>query len=62
MVFKEKELLKNKSLADWQEEKKFQHSFERAITDIQQKESLKDLYGANIQTLVQINFTQNFSS
>jgi hypothetical protein len=33
VVFKEKPL-KNKSLVDWQEEKKFQRSFERPIKDI----------------------------
>ncbi len=61
VVFKEKKPFKNKSLADWQEEKKFQCSFEGAIKDIQQKEPLKDLYGANIQTLVKTNFTRNFN-
>jgi hypothetical protein len=56
VIFKEKEPLKNKRLADWQEEEKLQHSFEEAIKDIQQKEPPKDLHGANIQTLVKANF------
>jgi len=46
VVSKEKKPLKNKSLADWQEEEKFQHSFEEAIRDI--------------QTLIKANFTKNF--
>jgi hypothetical protein len=34
VVLKEKEPLKNKSLIDWQEEEKLQHSFEVAIKDL----------------------------
>lgn len=56
MVFKEKEPFKKKSLADWQEEEKFQHSFEEAIRDIHQKEP----FGASIQTLIKVNLTKNF--
>jgi hypothetical protein len=56
VVFKKKEPFKNKSLADWQEEERLQHSFEETIRDIQQKEPL----GANIQTLFKSNFTKNF--
>jgi hypothetical protein len=31
VVFKEKELHKNKSLADWKEKEKLQHSFEEVL-------------------------------
>ncbi len=34
VVLKEKEPFKNKSLIDWQEEEKLQHSFEVAIKDL----------------------------
>lgn len=43
-----KKPLKNKSLADWQEEEKLQCLFEEAIKGIQQRE----LLGASIKTLV----------
>jgi hypothetical protein len=42
VVFKEKELHKNKSLADWKEKEKLQHSFEEVINGIQQKEPPRD--------------------
>jgi len=47
VVYKEKKPFKNKSLANWQEKERLQHSFEKTIKDIQQKEPL----GANKQTL-----------
>jgi len=56
VVFKEKEPFKNKSLVDWQKEKRLQHSFEEAIKDIQQKEPPR----ANIQIPVKSNLTKNF--
>jgi hypothetical protein len=56
VVSKGKKPLKNKSLVDWQEEERFQHSFEEAIRDIQQKEPL----GTNLQTLIKANLTKNF--
>jgi hypothetical protein len=34
VVFKEKEPVKNKSLVDWQEKEKLQHSFKVAIKDL----------------------------
>jgi len=62
VVFKEKELHKNKSLANWQEEEKFQCSFEEAIKNLQLKEPPRDLPKASIQTLVKTNFIGNFHS
>ncbi len=62
MVFKEKKPLKNKSLANWQKEEKFQCSYEEAIKDIQQKEPPKDMPRANIQTSIKANLTRNFGS
>jgi len=43
LVFKEKKLHKNKSLVDWKEKEKLEHSFEEAIKGIQQKKPPRDL-------------------
>ncbi len=56
VVFKEKEPHKNKCLADWQENEKFQSLFEKTIKDIQQKE----LLGGIAQTLNKANLTKIF--
>jgi U3 small nucleolar ribonucleoprotein component len=62
VVFKEKELHKNKSLANWQEEEMLQHSFEEAIRNLQLKKPPRDLPRANIQTLVKTNLIGNYGS
>jgi hypothetical protein len=61
VVFKENKPFKNKSLNDWQEEEKFQHSFEEVIMDILHKDPARDLPKARIQTLVKSNLTRNFN-
>ncbi len=62
VVFKEKELHMNKSLANWQYEEKLQLSFEKAIKNLQLKELPRDFPRANIQTLVKTNLIGNFHS
>jgi hypothetical protein len=60
VVFEEKKPLKNKSLANWQEEEKFQCLFEEIIKHMQHEKLSKDMFRASIQTLVKANLTKNF--
>jgi hypothetical protein len=60
LVFKEKKLHKNKSLVDWKEKEKLEHSFEEAIKGIQQKEPPRDLPRAS--TVYYLNQPHKFDS
>jgi hypothetical protein len=53
---RKRNLSRNKSLVNWQEEEKLQHSFEAAMKDLQHKEPL----GASILTLIEANLQKNF--